>query len=68
MNKLDATNFSLESLGSGAPKRQAVKELGQEQFLDLMVAQLRNQDPLKPMQNGKRPLPRWRRAFSRTRR
>jgi flagellar basal-body rod modification protein FlgD len=52
MNKLDATNFSLESLGSGAPKRQAVKELGQEQFLDLMVAQLRNQDPLKPMQNG----------------
>ncbi|WJW74612.1 flagellar hook assembly protein FlgD [Thiohalobacter sp. IOR34] len=27
-------------------------KLGQEEFLDLMVAQLRNQDPLKPMENG----------------
>lgn len=28
-------------------------ELGQEDFLDLMVAQLRNQDPMKPMEDGK---------------
>ncbi len=27
-------------------------ELGQEEFLSLMIAQLRNQDPLKPMENG----------------
>lgn len=27
-------------------------ELGQEDFLDLMVAQLRNQDPMKPMEDG----------------
>ncbi|MEE4297657.1 MAG: flagellar hook assembly protein FlgD [Wenzhouxiangella sp.] len=27
-------------------------ELGQEEFLSLMIAQLRNQDPFKPMENG----------------
>lgn len=27
-------------------------EMGQEDFLDLMVAQLRNQDPMKPMEDG----------------
>lgn len=26
--------------------------LGQEEFLSLMIAQLRNQDPMKPMENG----------------
>ncbi len=28
------------------------KELGQEQFLELMTAQLENQDPFKPMESG----------------
>jgi flagellar basal-body rod modification protein FlgD len=28
------------------------KELGQEQFLELMTAQLQNQDPFKPMESG----------------
>ena len=28
------------------------KDLGQEQFLELMTAQLQNQDPLKPMESG----------------
>src|SRR6056297_990859 len=27
-------------------------ELGQEQFLKLMIAQFRNQDPMEPMSNG----------------
>lgn len=28
------------------------KKLGQEQFLELMTAQIRNQDPFKPLENG----------------
>lgn len=28
------------------------KELGQEEFLELMMQQLKNQDPMKPMDNG----------------
>jgi flagellar basal-body rod modification protein FlgD len=44
--------FGLDGLGAEQPARQPVKSLGQEQFLELMVAQLRNQDPMKPMQNG----------------
>jgi flagellar basal-body rod modification protein FlgD len=28
------------------------QDLGQEEFLELMTAQLQNQDPLKPMENG----------------
>ena len=28
------------------------KELGQEQFFELMMAQLKNQDPMEPMDNG----------------
>ncbi len=32
--------------------RKSTKELGQEDFLALMIQQLKNQDPLKPMENG----------------
>ncbi len=32
--------------------RQARASLGQEDFLTLMIAQFRNQDPFKPMENG----------------
>jgi len=35
---------------NGEGKRR--DELGQEDFLELMTTQLRNQDPLKPMENG----------------
>jgi flagellar basal-body rod modification protein FlgD len=44
--------FGISGLGTDKPARQPVKALGQEQFLELMIAQLKNQDPLKPMQNG----------------
>jgi flagellar basal-body rod modification protein FlgD len=52
MTTIDPKNIALDSLGQGAPARTASKALGQEQFLELMVTQLRNQDPLKPLQNG----------------
>jgi len=52
MATIDTKNTIPEGLGLAPPKRTASKELGQEQFLELMIAQLKNQDPLKPMQNG----------------
>lgn len=44
----------LESLGIDKQKEKTLSsgELGQEQFLELMLTQLKNQDPLKPMENG----------------
>ncbi len=42
-----------ESLGLARPEeKKRTDEVGQEQFLELMLAQLQNQDPLKPMENG----------------
>ncbi len=45
---------ALEKLGlMQKPSQAASKDrLGQDEFLKLMVAQLKNQDPMKPMQNG----------------
>jgi flagellar basal-body rod modification protein FlgD len=45
---LDLANLQLASSAAGKAK----KELGQEDFLALMIQQLKNQDPLKPMENG----------------
>jgi flagellar basal-body rod modification protein FlgD len=44
----------LESLGIDRQRETAPKAgtLQQEQFLELMLTQLRNQDPLKPMESG----------------
>lgn len=44
----------LESLGIDQKQKQktASKDVGQQQFLELMVAQLKNQDPESPMQSG----------------
>lgn len=33
-------------------QRAKDEKLGQEQFLELMIAQVRNQDPFKPLENG----------------
>jgi len=39
-------------LGEQSAKKKAPDELGQSEFLELMIAQLNNQDPMKPMENG----------------
>jgi flagellar basal-body rod modification protein FlgD len=45
---LDLANLQLAS----STGTKAKKQLGQEDFLALMIQQLKNQDPLKPMENG----------------
>lgn len=47
------TDFSLQSLAvPTAAADAATKELGQEDFLALMITQIQNQDPFEPMENG----------------
>ena len=47
------TEQVLEKVNTRPPEeRKRSGELGQEEFLELMLAQVRNQDPFQPMQNG----------------
>lgn len=46
------TELDLANLQLASSTNKAKKELGQEDFLALMIQQLKNQDPLKPMENG----------------
>lgn len=48
----DLSALGLRTPADLAPARTDNNRLGQEEFLNLMVAQLRNQDPFKPMENG----------------
>lgn len=51
MNSINNPTF--ENLGLALnPSVSKSSKLGQEQFLELMVAQLKNQDPTKPLQSG----------------
>lgn len=53
INKSSPTSF--ESLGlTKTPKQQAQEQprLGQEEFMKLMLTQMNNQDPFKPMEDG----------------
>jgi flagellar basal-body rod modification protein FlgD len=54
MNDIDTSNpFTQLGLSStSGSKTKANDELGQAEFLQLMTAQLANQDPLEPMENG----------------
>jgi len=51
---INATNLDLSGLGlrRAEDAEPAKQELGQEDFLKLMITQFRNQDPFKPMENG----------------
>ncbi|MBT8445507.1 MAG: flagellar hook assembly protein FlgD [Gammaproteobacteria bacterium] len=43
----------LEALGTDKFKTEAkAKELGQDEFFELMITQLKNQDPMNPMESG----------------
>lgn len=56
MSTIDTQYLDSIGLRSTEQLQESVSEsrekLGQEDFLELMVAQLRNQDPMKPMENG----------------
>lgn len=43
---------SFEELGLTRKEGLKDKNLGQDEFLSLMIAQMSNQDPMKPMENG----------------
>lgn len=41
-----------QNMLNGEATQNQAKELGQNDFMELMMAQLKNQDPMKPMDNG----------------
>jgi flagellar basal-body rod modification protein FlgD len=43
---------ALGGLGLGVPQTAGKGDLGQQDFLQLMLTQLKNQDPFKPMESG----------------
>ncbi len=47
-----SSTTDLQNLGLGLPKTEQKQALGQEDFLKLMLTQLRNQDPFKPMDSS----------------
>ncbi len=56
MSDISPLQQTLTDLGISAPVTttddSSRTELGQEDFLELMLAQLQNQDPMQPMENG----------------
>lgn len=46
------TDFDLSELSVPQPKVDTNRQLGQDEFLTLMITQLKHQDPMAPMENG----------------
>ncbi len=49
---MEAISNDILSLINSPQKTDKSEELGQEDFLNLMITQLRNQDPFEPLQSG----------------
>jgi flagellar basal-body rod modification protein FlgD len=52
MTNAIGSGVDLAALGLAPQQTEPELELGQEQFLSLMITQLKNQDPFKPMESG----------------
>lgn len=52
MTDVNGINQTLANLGLGKPDDKKSKELGQDAFLELLVAQMNYQNPLEPQENG----------------
>jgi flagellar basal-body rod modification protein FlgD len=52
MSTVNTTNNIPAAMQRSDATTGSTQSLGQEQFLALMIAQLKNQDPMKPMENG----------------
>ena len=46
------SGLGLRGVQEQQPHIKSKSELGQDEFMELMIAQLRNQDPMAPMENG----------------
>ena len=52
MEGIDKSLPTFEGLGLNKQKPLEKQRLGQEDFMNLMMAQIKHQDPMKPMENG----------------
>ncbi len=52
MNSINTNTALQDTLGTAPQAKKSDGEMGKEQFMQLMLAQLNNQDPMSPMENG----------------
>lgn len=52
LNSILSTQYAQSAATSSSPARNTTGELGKDEFLKILIAQLANQDPTSPMDNG----------------